>query len=227
MVLCIECGSSANEDIYKEFSPQIIKLTNCIHCDQYVDKYIEYDTTIIFLDVVLFKIQAYRHILFNSTFINYWKLSIFILLSEAFIKYINKKDFAFYSNPEKIDFNLDMNFYLCFLDVITDFILYLLAIYIFINIYKSLINTNMISIIDLFKTLTLSSYGKLFSILTLPWVGIQNSMHIYLVHILVFASNSLGIYVRYNIPMWLTILYVSLSFYLINYIDKLSLFSSL
>ena len=34
-------------------------------CGKVVDKYIEYELVIIFLDAVLHKPQAYRHILFN------------------------------------------------------------------------------------------------------------------------------------------------------------------
>ena len=34
-------------------------------CEKVVDKYIEYDAVIIFLDALLHKPQAYRHLLFN------------------------------------------------------------------------------------------------------------------------------------------------------------------
>ena len=38
------------------------------NCDETVDKYIEFDKVIIFLDALLHKPQAYRHILFNEKF---------------------------------------------------------------------------------------------------------------------------------------------------------------
>ena len=37
-------------------------------CNEVADKYIEYDTVIIFLDVLLLQRPAYRHILINSEF---------------------------------------------------------------------------------------------------------------------------------------------------------------
>lgn len=51
----------------------ILKLKCCIlcfqsKCNEVADKYIEYDTVIIFLDVLLLQRPAYRHILINSNF---------------------------------------------------------------------------------------------------------------------------------------------------------------
>ena len=36
-------------------------------CRQIVDKYIEYDSVMIFLDALLHKPQAYRHLLYNAS----------------------------------------------------------------------------------------------------------------------------------------------------------------
>ena len=37
-----------------------------INCKQVVDKYVEFDPVIVLLDALLFKPQAFRHILFNK-----------------------------------------------------------------------------------------------------------------------------------------------------------------
>ena len=40
--------------------------SGCQHrCKQFADRYVEYEFIIIFLDIVLHRPQAYRHILFN------------------------------------------------------------------------------------------------------------------------------------------------------------------
>ena len=39
-----------------------------VSCHKVVDKYIEFDPVIIFLDALLHKPQAYRHLLFNDKF---------------------------------------------------------------------------------------------------------------------------------------------------------------
>lgn len=36
------------------------------NCNQIVDKYIEYDITTVFIDILLLKISAYRHFIFNT-----------------------------------------------------------------------------------------------------------------------------------------------------------------
>ncbi|RZC40459.1 ARV1, partial [Asbolus verrucosus] len=53
-------------------------------CHNVADKYVEYDIVIIIIDLVLLQKVAYRHILFNVDFKNFWKLSIILLLMEAY-----------------------------------------------------------------------------------------------------------------------------------------------
>ena len=43
-----------------------IRLTRCKNCGQLVDKYVEYDAVLIAIDLVLHKVEVYRHLLFNS-----------------------------------------------------------------------------------------------------------------------------------------------------------------
>lgn len=48
------------------------------------DKYIEYDPVIVFVDLILIEKPAYRHLLYNSNFKSYWKISIILWLTESF-----------------------------------------------------------------------------------------------------------------------------------------------
>eukprot|EP00921_Rhytidocystis_pertsovi_P020649 GHVQ01032950.1.p1 GENE.GHVQ01032950.1~~GHVQ01032950.1.p1 ORF type:complete len:467 (+),score=46.53 GHVQ01032950.1:194-1594(+) len=64
MVVCVECGFPVN-DIYRDFGNSNIRLTRCSHCGETADKYIEYDSLILLLELILHKQQAYRHVLFN------------------------------------------------------------------------------------------------------------------------------------------------------------------
>jgi len=61
---CVHCGESI-EFLYKEYSKGNIRLTHCIKCNHVADDYIECEFVLVFLDLILHKIQAYRHILFN------------------------------------------------------------------------------------------------------------------------------------------------------------------
>ena len=63
-MICIECGLPVS-DTYKEFSKGNIRLTYCSRCELPVDKYVEYEFTLVVLDLVLHRAAAYRHFLFN------------------------------------------------------------------------------------------------------------------------------------------------------------------
>eukprot|EP01066_Platyproteum_vivax_P008917 Platyproteum_vivax@DN3865_c0_g1_i1.p1 len=64
MVVCVECGTPIS-NVYREFSKGNIRLTCCDRCGLVADKYVELDTLTIFIDLILHRSQAYRHVLFN------------------------------------------------------------------------------------------------------------------------------------------------------------------
>jgi hypothetical protein len=66
MYLCVECGHSVST-LYKECSTSNLRLTACPHCHQIADKYIEWETQMVLLDLILNRPQAYRHILANRS----------------------------------------------------------------------------------------------------------------------------------------------------------------
>jgi hypothetical protein len=51
--------------LYKEYFKGSIILAQCENCLSFVDKYLEFDLIVIFIDLVLLKRQAYRHMIFN------------------------------------------------------------------------------------------------------------------------------------------------------------------
>ncbi|EKX53012.1 hypothetical protein GUITHDRAFT_39808, partial [Guillardia theta CCMP2712] len=63
-MICVECGQPVN-DLHHQFRGAGIRLTRCEYCGCVADKYVEHELVIIFLDLVLHKPQAYRHVLFN------------------------------------------------------------------------------------------------------------------------------------------------------------------
>ncbi|XP_037100725.1 protein ARV1 [Syngnathus acus] len=83
---CIECNEKATE-LHRDYSNGILKITLCGSCQKPVDKYIEYDPVIILIDAVLCKTQAFRHILFNTSWDIHWKLCMFCLLCEAYLRW--------------------------------------------------------------------------------------------------------------------------------------------
>ncbi|KAG7263192.1 hypothetical protein CRUP_020496, partial [Coryphaenoides rupestris] len=83
---CVECHKNALE-LHRDYSNGILKITICESCLKPVDKYIEYDPVIILIDAILCKTQAFRHILFNTSLNIHWKLCVFCLLCEAYLRW--------------------------------------------------------------------------------------------------------------------------------------------
>lgn len=54
------------ESLYVTYSNRHIQLTQCKRCHKPVDKYVERDNVILFIDLLLLKPGAYRHLVFNS-----------------------------------------------------------------------------------------------------------------------------------------------------------------
>lgn len=64
-MICVECTNPNIDRLYSQFKSKYIQLTVCPQCGNIADKYIEFDNVILFLDVLLLKPQAYRHVAFN------------------------------------------------------------------------------------------------------------------------------------------------------------------
>lgn len=62
--MCIECAHPVTS-LYTAYSSNNIRLTACPNCNKFADKYIEHDSVLIFIDLVLIKPQVYRHLAFN------------------------------------------------------------------------------------------------------------------------------------------------------------------
>lgn len=65
-MICVECKNPV-KNAFLQYKKDYITLQKCGRCHAVVDKYIEYDHVLLFLDIVLLKPQAYRHLCFNVT----------------------------------------------------------------------------------------------------------------------------------------------------------------
>lgn len=64
-MICINCCCSV-ESVYIIYPGNHIKLTDCPKCQEVVDKYVEFDSVLLFIDLLLLKPCAYRHLVYNS-----------------------------------------------------------------------------------------------------------------------------------------------------------------
>lgn len=68
-MLCVSC-LAPTDSLYVTYSNKHIQLTQCTECHKPVDKYVERDNVILFIDLLLLKSGAYRHLVFNTLEIN-------------------------------------------------------------------------------------------------------------------------------------------------------------
>ncbi|XP_010542814.1 PREDICTED: protein arv1 homolog [Tarenaya hassleriana] len=61
---CVECGYRV-KSLFVQYSPGNIRLMKCERCKEVADEYIECELMIVFIDLVLHKPKAYRHVLYN------------------------------------------------------------------------------------------------------------------------------------------------------------------
>ncbi|XP_060527392.1 protein ARV1 [Cylas formicarius] len=123
---CINCGEKV-ANLYKRYSETVLKLSVCGRCKQISDKYVEYDPVVIVIDLILLRIMAYRHVLLNSEFKDFWKLSLLLTLLEAYSNWTFSDRFLNSSETisnktagdlREFDINLhDFKFYLIYLNI--------------------------------------------------------------------------------------------------------------
>ncbi|RLN94754.1 hypothetical protein BBJ28_00005275 [Nothophytophthora sp. Chile5] len=63
-LVCVECGASVPE-LVRDYGKGNLRLAICASCNSVADKYVEYETVLLFLEVLLLKPQVYRHVLCN------------------------------------------------------------------------------------------------------------------------------------------------------------------
>ncbi|XP_053645358.1 protein ARV1 isoform X3 [Cherax quadricarinatus] len=88
---CISCLAPAPA-ILKTTDGTFIKLLECCACGQIIDRYVECEKSIIFMDMMLQEITVYRHILYNADNFTpqfYMKLAVSLVLSEGYIRWTN------------------------------------------------------------------------------------------------------------------------------------------
>ncbi|KAI9917196.1 hypothetical protein PsorP6_012648 [Peronosclerospora sorghi] len=62
--VCVECGTPVPE-LVRDYGKGNLRLVICTACNSVADKYIEYETILLFLEILWLKPQVYRHVLCN------------------------------------------------------------------------------------------------------------------------------------------------------------------
>jgi len=170
---CVTCGTEADE-LSHHYKEGVIKIIHCKQCQNPVDPYIELDYLLVFIDFVLLKLRAHRHVLFNidkikSTHII--KLSCALILANAYIKWFHLKNDQFQSiinHDHHIFYALEYGFYSKLLESFLEYATRFGFILIIASLkYRQ--NWNKEKLILLYRALVLSSIGQLFVLPLLIW----------------------------------------------------------
>lgn len=162
MYVCICCGTEA-KSIYTKYSKEIIDFQLCKNCGRIIDKYVEYDFTIVAIDLLVFKIEAYRHILRNIEFPRIFHLLLLSCILSGFLGWICTENFAdFDAEVLDVAVNSDLYFYILLkssLTVLLGLLLYLFGLLLKLDI----------SIFGIMKLLSLTNLCSLIGLLMYPW----------------------------------------------------------
>lgn len=170
------------------------RLTECEKCKKPVDEYVQLDNSILFLDSILQKQSFYRHILLNCQISNKnaTKMAVIFGLCEAFQRWttlngaVSASDQKNIQSPNLISsksyFHLEVSFYLIFVCVIIENALFNLIFFCIFQIFsfasvkyfgqsRGPSPVRAVSFFDLFLSVIICSYGKLFIIPSYLYAG--------------------------------------------------------
>ncbi|XP_044258732.1 protein ARV1 [Tribolium madens] len=207
--ICVNCGTPI-KSLYKKYSATVLKLRECEFCHNVADKYLEYDIVIIAIDLVLLQRTAYRHILFNLEFKNFWKLSVILLLMEAYSELMRNSPQRAVKNDEEEklflnEFNemTDFLFYKLSFSVALKTATFMSVLHFLTKIYCKVLGKNVITFMMMWKTLTISSFGTFLLLPSLIWDTSVQEVHLAVVSLFTTMSQLLAYTVVCNCPkLW-------------------------
>ncbi|KAM3860904.1 protein ARV1 [Diretmus argenteus] len=205
---CIECNEEATE-LHRDYSNGILKITICESCQKPVDKYIEYDPVIILIDAILCKTQAFRHILFNTSLNIHWKLCVFCLLCEAYLRWSLLQGSEQSTDPaDIIRYTKEWDFYGMFGLAALELAAFCSGVLGFLWLAVGSLQDGKPELSLLLRALLLSCYGKVLLIPAVIWEHDYSPLCLGLIKLFVLTSNSQAIRVILNSSRRLSLLAV-------------------
>lgn len=165
MFVCTCCGAQT-PNIYTQYSEEIINFQLCERCGRIVDKYVEYDFTIIAIDLLVYKIEAYRHILKNVDFPRIFHLLLLSCILSGFLGWICTENFNdFDADVIHAAVNSELYFYILLK-------IFLAFTFGFLLCASSHFSKLGLAMLDIIKLLILTNFCSLIGLLMYPWKDI-------------------------------------------------------
>ncbi|CAG9818265.1 unnamed protein product [Phaedon cochleariae] len=198
---CINCGTPV-KSLFKKYSETVLKLTQCENCKNVADKYIECDSVIIIVDLILLKMMAFRHFLINSEFKNYWKLSAVLLVLETYSQWTLTRRIGevelkhnLTTEPQLSETDIyldDFRFYKMILIITVGTAASVFLMYLLTRIYSCWNNKTSISFRDIHKAVTLSNSGMFLLLPSLIWDINVHELHMLFISLYITLSQLLA-----------------------------------
>lgn len=231
MYVCVECGEKSKK-LYSTFpGTGILKIEHCRKCHNVVDKYIELDATLLFLDVVLLRASALRHILCNKdTVVIQWKLAILCMFCDGYRKWIEKNSDPTYEKEETV-FHAATQLRLYLLTLISGVEMTLCVgitltfcfvankvakqptlypIHVRSFLYRQIIPINF-SLRKITQALLLGNCGRLLFLPAIVWAQTDKNFHYIMAHVVYSSTLALSIVTNFSYTFSLLICITSLA----------------
>lgn len=149
-------------------------------------QYVENDVMLIFVDILLQKVAAYRHVLFNSGLESQWRLAMVFILCDAYYRWVHGQEYS-------VDiYDLEFRFYTSFLESFAEILIFI-AIFVGFFSFSGISGTSKtvsgISLRILVESLLVSFYGNVFLVLIIIWNEESTLIHFALIQILILISH--------------------------------------
>ncbi|KAJ8898774.1 hypothetical protein K2173_005110 [Erythroxylum novogranatense] len=192
---CIKCGFGI-KTLFVQYSPGNIRLMKCDNCKAIADEYIECEFMIIFIDLILHRPKAYRHLLYNVLFqenVSFegmvWKSAICFLLLDAYKSLLLERD----STQWGSSLSFSSFGWICSKVFMNVFVANFLFLCIFLLAMRTLLHTTieLSRCRELLLAILVSSYFKVFLMAMMVWEF--PSLVIFIIDLFVLSSNIVAI----------------------------------
>lgn len=154
---CVHCGAM-KQQMYRSYGPDLLTLSRCTHCKRVVDEYIETELSIVFIDALLQKLEAYRHIIFNVGIGRPWKIGLLFLLGEALERWISRQQ------THKAGYDLEWHFYIMCLFLVVSNAMFIGLVVLLTRLSNCQCDSKLLA-----RAMVLGSYGKLLALPANLW----------------------------------------------------------
>ncbi|KAL0642382.1 hypothetical protein Bca4012_040672 [Brassica carinata] len=183
---CVECGHKV-KSLLIQYSPGNFRLMKCENCNEVADEYIECELMIIFIDLILHKTKAYRHLLYNV----FTQEAVYvqsILFWRAFNKFKDRSLLLRRTNDES---SVPISFVLASLEVLVNVLSANFAFVLSFALASKIISIGASRGKEILLGIFISSYIKIF-LFAMPVWEFPVSV-IFIVDMLVLTSNAVAL----------------------------------